>query len=111
MQKKNVNINVSERVVSIANMINDNNNPAVNQIVIELENRGKLFVSYSSLICYKKGDIVYLSSKWNFSQTTRKHLYMFMRDELGWQNIKKKKDVELLIKESNVLILVNQIVF
>ena len=108
--KKSINIKVTEKVIGIGNMINDNNNPATNQIVVMLKNHGKLFVSYGYPICYKKGDIVYLSPKWNHSKTTRKHLYIFMRDEFRW-NINGKEDVELLIKESNVLVLVDKISF
>ena len=109
MQKK-ININVTEKIIGIGNMINDNNNSAVNQIVVMLKNHGKLYVSYGYPICYNRGDIVYLSPKWDSSKTTRKHLYIFMRDELRW-NVNQKKDVDMLIKESNVLVLVDNISF
>ena len=73
----------------VANLINDRGNAVRNQFVITGEENGKkvvTFQSYNSRIC----DIVYncgmgfevlirLGRDWNYSQTTAKHLYSFLR--------------------------------
>ena len=73
----------------IANLINDRGNAVRNQFIITGEENGKkivTFQSYESRIC----DIVYncgmgydalvrFGHDWNYSQTTSKHLYSFLR--------------------------------
>ena len=73
----------------ITNLINDRGNAVKNQFVITGEENGKevvTFQSYNSRIC----DIVYncgmgfdalvrFGRDWNYSQTTTKHLYSFLR--------------------------------
>ena len=73
----------------VANLINDRGNAVKNQFVITGEENGKkvvTFQSYDSRIC----DIVYncgmgfdalvrFGCDWNYSQTTAKHLYSFLR--------------------------------
>ena len=73
----------------IANLINDRGNAVKNQFVITGEENDKkvvTFQSYDSRIC----DIVYncgmgfdalvrFGRDWNYSQTTTKHLYSFLR--------------------------------
>ena len=73
----------------ITNLINDRGNAVKNQFVITGEENGKkviTFQSYDSRIC----DIVYncgmgfdalvrFGRDWNYSQTTAKHLYSFLR--------------------------------
>ena len=61
-------------------LMNDNGNSANNQIVVEKD--GKIyFQSYNTIIAEKNGRKVKLSSAWNCSKTTRKHLYIFLRQE------------------------------
>ena len=57
-----------------------------NQFVITT-NKGAFFQSYRSIIAKidKKGQ-VYLSSSWDYSQTTMKYLYQFLR-EYGWYGL------------------------
>lgn len=68
-------------MLKIKQLVNDKNNWAVNQIVVET-NKYIFFQSYEAIIArYNKenGKIV-LSKDWEYSKTTRKHLYIFLRD-------------------------------
>lgn len=64
----------------ISQLINDNGNAAANQSVISNGN-GTFFQSYSTIIARidNNGKLT-LSKAWNFSKTTSKHLYIFLRD-------------------------------
>ena len=69
----------------IANLINDRGNAVKNQFVIT-EGNTITFQSYSSRICeiVKPGGmgfdvLVRFGCDWNYSQTTAKHLYSFLR--------------------------------
>lgn len=61
----------------ISNLINNNGNAAANQFVIKKKNV-LYFQSYESPICRIKDNKVTLTSDWDFSNTTRKHLYIFL---------------------------------
>ena len=65
-------------MIKISQLINDNNNPAANQIIIEV-NKGVIFQSYDSVIAfYNKNDgKVYVTKDWDYSSTTRKHFLSF----------------------------------
>lgn len=60
-------------------LINDNGNPAANQLVITSGNR-TIFQSYDSVVAMVKDGVLYVTDKWDFSNTTRKHFYIFVRD-------------------------------
>ena len=88
-------------MVSISQLINDKGNPSINQFVIVGE-QGVYFQSYDSVIAqknYSDGKI-YLSPSWDFSKTTLKHLYIFLRDYTRF-SINNKKDVEYNIHNGN----------
>lgn len=61
----------------ISNLINNNGNAAANQFVFKKKN-ALYFQSYESPICRIKNNKVTLTRDWDFSNTTRKHLYMFL---------------------------------
>ena len=86
----------------IAQLINDNNNPAANQIVVT--DRGfRTFYSYGTPICRKnlnKGTLTF-GSNYRYSQTTMKHLLIYLRDFEGWCS-HSIKDVDKAIKEKKV---------
>ena len=86
-------------MIKISQLINDNNNPAANQFVIEVA-RGYVFQSYDSVIAFadKKENKVYVTKEWNYSKTTRKHLYIFLRDYCGACGELRKKDIEYKFK-------------
>jgi len=64
------------------NLINDRGNIANNQIVVEHNNGIIDFVSYDSHIARinKKGDLIF-GKNWDYSKTTLKHLYIFLRQQ------------------------------
>lgn len=86
-------------MISVSQLINDKKNPAANQFVI-VGNDGVYFQSYDSVIAqknYSDGKI-YLSPNWDFSKTTLKHLYIFLRD-YTYYGVNSKKDVKEWIKK------------
>lgn len=86
-------------MISIAQLINDKKNPAANQFVVISED-AIYFQSYSSIIVKKPNndDKIYLSPDWDYSHTTLKHLYIFLRDYTRY-SVYSKKDVENFIKQ------------
>lgn len=80
-------------------------NAVANQFVIHTK-KGDFFQSYRSLVAKidNKGQ-VWLSSYWDYSRTTMKYLYQFLRD-YGWYNInanevrKRIKDGTFKYKET-----------
>ena len=89
-------------MIKISQLINDNNNPAANQFVIETDN-GYIFQSYDSVIAFadKKENKVYVTKKWEYSNTTRKHFYIFLRDYCGACGQIRKKDIEYEFKQGH----------
>jgi hypothetical protein len=84
----------------VSQLINDNGNAAANQFVIKTEN-ATYFQSYRSVICKLDGINVILSRNWDYSNTTRKHLYIFFRQN-GYYNLSSAKEVRDAIKNGNV---------
>lgn len=68
-------------MAKVKQLINDNHNPAANQFVIETEDY-IFFQSYNSVIARwsKKDGSMTITPKWDYSTTTRKHFYIFVRD-------------------------------
>ena len=87
-------------MIKISQLINDNNNPAANQFIIEVNN-GVIFQSYNSVIAFynKNNGKVYVTEDWDYSNTTRKHFYIFLRDYCkACPNI-RKTDIEYEFKQ------------
>lgn len=78
-------------------LINDNGNPAANQFVIRTK-KATYFQSYRSVVCKLDGINIILSNNWDYSKTTSKHLYMFLRQN-GYYNLSSAKEVRNAIKE------------
>lgn len=78
-------------------LINDNGNPAANQFVIRTK-KATYFQSYQSVVCKLDGINIILSNNWDYSKTTSKHLYMFLRQN-GYYNLSSAKEVRNAIKE------------
>lgn len=87
-------------MINISQLINDNNNPAVNQFIIEV-NKGVVFQSYGSIIAFydKSNSKVYLTEDWDYSNTTRKHFFIFLRDYCKAYGNIRKKDIEYELKQ------------
>lgn len=79
--------------LQIENLVNDNNNHAVNQFVVKL-NGNVFYQSYDTVIAKKdKEGKITLASDWDCSKTTRKHLYIWLRDNTSFRYVEKEKDV------------------
>lgn len=84
----------------VQQLINDNGNPAANQFIIKTK-KATYFQSYDSVVCKLDGVNIVLSTNWDYSNTTRKHLYMFMRQN-GYYNLSSAKEVRKAISEGRV---------
>ena len=87
-------------MIKISQLINDNNNPAANQFIIEVNN-GVIFQSYNSVIAFynKNNGKVYVTEDWDYSNTTRKHFYIFLRDYCKACGNIRKNDIEYEFKQ------------
>lgn len=82
----------------VRNIVNDRGNDTPNQFVIKT-NRATYFQSYRSVVAridHKSGKVT-LSTYWDYSNTTRKHLYIFLRENGKGRLL--KKDVLQRIKD------------
>lgn len=86
----------------VSQLINDNDNPAANQFVIKTK-KATYFQSYESVVCKLDGNNIVLSDDWDYSNTTRKHLYIFLRQN-GYYNLSSAKDIRKAIKEKRVIL-------
>ena len=84
----------------VRQLINDNGNPAANQFIIKTK-KATYFQSYDSVVCKLDGVNIVLSTDWDYSNTTRKHLYMFMRQN-GYYSLSSAKEVRKAISERRV---------
>ena len=85
----------------VLQLINDNGNPAANQFIINTK-KATYFQSYRSVVCRLSHDgKITLSQDWDYSNTTRKHLYMFLR-RCGYYGLSSAKDIRKAIKEKKV---------
>lgn len=79
--------------LQIENLVNDNNNHAVNQFVVKL-NGNVFYQSYDTVIAKKdKEGKITLCADWNYSKTTKKHLYIWLRDNTSFRYVENEKDV------------------
>lgn len=81
----------------VRQLINSNGNPAANQFVIKTAS-ATYFQSYNSVICKLDGISIILSKNWDYSRTTSKHLYIFLR-EMGFYNLSSAKEVRKAIND------------
>ena len=84
----------------VRQLINDNGNPAANQFIIKTK-KATYFQSYDSVVCKLDGVNIVLSTDWDYSNTTRKHLYMFMRQN-GYYSLSSAKEVRKAISAGRV---------
>ena len=88
--------------IRISQLINDRNNGATNQFVVETD-KGKYFQSYNTIIAFvpNNSDDIVLSNDWDYSKTTSKHLYIFLRDYTNFY-VDSKQDILRGIKEKKL---------
>jgi len=85
--------------VKVRNMLSSNDNYVPNQFIIEIANGATYFQSYDSIVAKIENNEIFLDENyWDYSQTTRKYLYKFLREEAGL-DVYCKKDVLKLINE------------
>lgn len=84
----------------VQQLINDNGNPSANQFIIKTK-KATYFQSYDSVVCRLDGINIILSMNWDYSKTTMKHLYMFLR-QYGYYTISSAKDIRKAIKDGLV---------
>jgi hypothetical protein len=88
---------------NVRNLINDNGNAAANQFIIYTP-KATYFQSYESVVAKidRKGNLI-VSEYWDFSNTTRKHLYIFLR-LYGYRHLCSAKDMRKAIKDKEVIL-------
>ncbi len=86
----------------ICQLINDNGNAAANQFVINTS-KATYFQSYNSVVCKLDGLNITLSTDWDYSNTTMKHLYMFLRQN-GYYTLSSAKKLRKAIAEGGVIL-------
>lgn len=75
----------------VTQLINNNGNAAANQFVLN-NGKSEIFQSYNTLIAKVTDNNIYLDPKWCCSQTTLKHLKIFLNTPLTKSEIQKKID-------------------
>ena len=86
----------------VRQLINSNGNAAANQFVIKTA-KAVYFQSYNSVICKLDGINIVLSANWDYSRTTAKHLYIFLREN-GYYNLSSAKEVRKAIADKKVIL-------
>ena len=89
-------------MMKIENLVNARGNKVANQIKVTTKDK-IYFQSYQSIVASvnRRTCKVQLYKDWNYSNTTRKHLYKFLGD-YGYKNLYNKKAVEAAIKAGEV---------
>ena len=78
-----------------------------NQFIIESEN-ATYFQSYESTCAKVEGEALTLGSDWNYSATTRKHLYLFLKNycyniyKMIVNSNNKSKSIQKLIDKKSI---------
>lgn len=86
----------------ISNLVNDNGKHEVNQFLVEMV-ENTYFQSYETIIAVKdnnNGNIT-LSQDWDYSKTTSKHLYIWLRDYTR-HHVSGRDDVVELIENGTI---------
>jgi hypothetical protein len=84
----------------VSQLINDRGNAAANQFVIRTP-KATYFQSYNSVVCKLDGINVVLSLNWDYSNTTRKHLYIFLRQN-GYYSYNSASAVRKAIEQGEI---------
>lgn len=83
----------------VEQMINNNNNPAANQFVINGEGK-KIFQSYDSIIAVVdyNNKTIELGEDWNYSRTTGKHRNIFFYDYVNMPDLASADGIRKALK-------------
>ena len=85
--------------MQVTQLINNNGNAAANQFVITTDN-GKYFQSYDTLIAFKPrcGSTPVVTDAWDYSNTTLKHLKLFLGTS------ESKRELQKRIKAGSIIL-------
>lgn len=86
--------------MKVQNLINANGNANANQFVINDGNK-IYFQSYDSIVCKIENGKVTLGKDWNYSTTTSKHLYTFLKQN-GFYELADRKAILKAIKNKEL---------
>lgn len=86
----------------VSQLINDRGNAAANQFVIRTE-KATYFQSYNSVVCKLDGINIVLSNDWDYSNTTRKHLYIFLRNN-GYYGFSNRASILKGIEKGEIIL-------
>lgn len=91
--------------MAIINLKTASGNIAQNQFVVT---DGSMFTlhSYKSVICvyHRPSATIVVDKKWNYSATTRRYFYQFLREYTG-HNVRSKKDFLRLVETNDLVTL------
>lgn len=87
----------------VRQLINNKGNYAANQFVITA-NGATYFQSYNSVVAKIQNGNVYVSTNWDYSRTTLKHLYIFLAQQ-GYSHLCSAKDMRKAIKDGEVILI------
>ncbi len=89
-------------MTTVKNIIGNNGNAVVNQFVLTDHAKDEItFQSYDSLICtvsYDTNTITFYPN-WNYSTTTAKYLYIFLKDYAGCYDLGNRKAIIKALKD------------
>jgi hypothetical protein len=87
-------------MVKVQNITSERSGEAVrNQFIIKVGN-ATYFQSYETMIAKTEpGKTTLIRGAWDYSCTTSKYLYQFLRDYCGYWNICSKKDILKAVKD------------
>ena len=88
---------------NVCNLINNNGNAVPNHFIIYTP-KATYFQSYQSVVAkIDKNSNLILSENWDYSNTTRKHLYIFLR-MYRYRYLCSAKDMRNAIKNKEVIL-------
>lgn len=91
--------------MKVSNLINANGNANANQFIIEDDNGNTFFQSYESTVCkIDRNNKVTLGEDWNYSTTTSKHLYEFLKQN-GHSKLANRKAILKAIKSGELAVI------
>lgn len=74
-----------------------------NQFVMRTSEGGYIFQSYDSICCINQDGKLILGSDWDYSNTTRKHLYIFINDycSLSGYTLEEREKIDKALTSNN----------
>ena len=75
--------------MKVHNLVNSEGRAIANQFVIDGNNE-RVFQSYDSVVCKVTPDTITFGRDWDYSNTTRRNLYMFLKYYAGLREVKGK---------------------